>query len=210
MAQAQTDGSEGAPPSVATSASDAHQALEPASMASALYDSLTGLPNRALMEDRLAQAALVYRQQGSMAVFGVIGLDDFRAINDRYGTSAGDFVLQEMARRMSKCLRAGDSLGRLGGDTFGLLMCGLEDESPCEAEFKRLLAVLSEPVTLPSGESISLTATIGVAMYPDHGVDGVIAQAEDALRDAKESSRGSFQYAPPPNPLRLLKRLGYA
>jgi diguanylate cyclase (GGDEF)-like protein len=210
MAQAQTDGSEGTPPSVATSASDAHQASEPASTASALYDRLTGLPNRALMEERLAQAAQIYRQQGYMAVFAVIGLDGFRAINDRYGTAAGDFVLQEMARRMSKCLRAGDSLGRLGGDTFGLLMCGLEDESPCEAEFKHWLAAVSEPMTLPGGESISLTATIGASMFPDHGVDGVIAQAEDALRDAKESSRGSFQYAPPPNPLRLLKRLGYA
>lgn len=208
MAQAQTDGSEGAPPSVATSASDAHQASEHASTASALYDSLTGLPNRALMEDRLAQAALVYRQQGYMAAFAVTGLDGFRAINDRYGTDAGDFVLQEMARRMSKCLRAGDSLGRLGGDTFGLLMCGLEDESPCEAEFKRWLAAVSKPMTLPCGESISLTATIGVGLFPDHAVDGVIEQAEDALRDAKLSSRGSFQFAPPPNSLRLLKQLG--
>lgn len=210
MAPAQMDGSDTTPPSDAPSANDESQAPEAALLSSALYDSLTGLPNRALMEHRLAQAALVYRQQGYMAVFAVIGLDGFRAINDRYGTGAGDFVLQEMARRMSKCLRAGDSLGRLGGDTFGLLMCGLEDESPCEAEFKRFLAALSEPVTLPNGESISLTATIGVAMYPDHAVDGVIAQAEDALRDAKEFSRGSFQYAPPPNPIRLLKRLGYA
>lgn len=163
MAPAQMDGSEATPPSGAPSAKDESQASEAAPFSSALCDSLTGLPNRALMEDRLAQAALVYRQQGYMAVFAVIGLDGFRTINDCHGTAAGDFVLQEMARRMSKCLRAGDSLGRLGGDTFGLLMCGLEDESPCDAEFKRFLAALSEPVTLSSGESISLTATIGVA-----------------------------------------------
>lgn len=210
MTPAQTDGSEATPPSDAPMANDESQASEAAPSSSALYDSLTGLPNRAQMEDRLAQAALVYRQKGYMAVFAVIGLDGFRTINDCHGTAAGDFVLQEMAGRMSKCLRAGDSLGRLGGDTFGLLMCGLEDESPCEAEFKRWLAAVSEPMTLPGGESISLTATIGASMFPDHGVDGVIAQAEDALRDAKESSRGSFRYAPPPNPLRLLKRLGYA
>lgn len=208
MAPAQMDGSDTTPQNDAPSANHESQASDAAPFSSARYDSLTGLPNRALMEDRLAQAALVYRQEGYMAAFAVTGLDSFRAINDRYGTDAGDFVLQETARRMSKCLRAGDSLGRLGGDTFGLLMCGLEDESPCEAEFKRWLAAVSEPMTLPGGESISLTATIGVGLFPDHAVDGVIEQAEDALRDAKLSSRGSFQFAPPPNSLRLLKQLG--
>ncbi len=208
MAPAQMDGSDPTPPSNAPSANDELQASVAAPLSSALYDSLTGLPNRALMEDRLAQAVRIYRQQGYMAVFAVIGLDDFRAINDRYGAAVGDFVLKEFAHRMAKCLRPGDSLGRLGGDTFGLLMCGLLDESPCEAQSKRWLAAVSEPMTLPGGEPISLSATIGASMFPDHAVDGVIAQAEDAMRDAKLSCRGGFQFAPPPNPLRLLKQLG--
>lgn len=208
MAPAQGDGSEAAPANGALPAGDELEALLATPKGSELYDNLTGLPSRALMEERLAEAARVYRQQGYMAVFAVIGLDDFRAINDRYGAAVGDFVLKELAHRMAKCLRPGDSLGRLGGDTFGLLMCGLLDESPCEAESKRWLAAVSEPMTLPGGEPISLSATIGASMFPDHAVDGVIAQAEDAMRDAKLSCRGSFQFAPPPNPLRLLKQLG--
>lgn len=158
------------------------------------YDPLTGMPNRALLADRLDQAmAMVDRRSSSLAVV-YLDLDGFKSVNDTYGHSAGDQVLITVARRMRKALRKEDTLSRLGGDEFVAVLMDMSPDTDYELHLKRLLNAASEPVLLKEN-AIRLSASLGVSFYPQPeitGGDQLIRQADQAMYQAKLAGKSRF------------------
>jgi len=157
----------------------------------AFMDALTGLPNRLLFEDRLMQALLRLERQhdrkgGSLAVL-FVDLDGFKPVNDQYGHTVGDEVLRELAQRLRAIAREGDTVARIGGDEFLLLMEDVEDAADCTLFATRVLAAMSRQVH--SGDRhISISASIGIVIHPDEGEKGkLIAHADAAMYAAKRA-----------------------
>jgi len=150
------------------------------------YDALTGIPNRRLMLDRLAQAIAMARRNGEPLAVCVLDLDGFKPVNDRFGHEAGDRLLVEIARRLQDVLRAGETVARLGGDEFVLLL--RNPEGP--AVFDRVLAAVREPVELREGQA-RVTASIGVSWLRPGIEDGgqLLREADQALYRAKATGR---------------------
>ncbi|BAI72464.1 hypothetical protein AZL_018260 [Azospirillum sp. B510] len=146
----------------------------------AVHDSMTGLPNRTLMLDRIGQALDRNRRAGARPFAAIIlDLDRFKAINDALGTSAGDRVLRIVAKRLDASRRVGDTLARLSADEFAVLVDDLDDAGEALAAAERMARAISRPVMLEEGRDVVLTASIGVALSQT-GYD----RAEDMLRDA--------------------------
>lgn len=158
------------------------------------YDPLTGLPNRVLLSDRLQQAmALARRQQRRLAV-AYIDLDGFKAVNDAHGHRAGDELLVMVARRMREALRTQDTLARLGGDEFVALIVDSPGRELVDSLLKRLLTAASD-VILVGGHHLRVSASIGVAFYPqqdDLDADQLLRQADQAMYLAKQTGRNRF------------------
>ena len=171
----------------------------------AFIDSLTGMPNRVLLEDRLAHAAarLDRGRAGNEAQGGekiavlFLDLDGFKLINDSFGHAVGDQVLIEVAQRLSAAVRTADTVARLGGDEFVLLQEAVGDQSDWLSLVHRLLHSLSEPLAI-AGHQIEISASVGVALYPDHGErDQLVAHADAAMYAAKKVGRGGFSLFEP-------------
>ena len=147
----------------------------------ALHDPLTGLPNRSLLQDRLAQAIRFAEREGGEAALLVVDLDGFKAVNDRYGHPRGDIVLQDVARRLPMKLRGTDTVSRLGGDEFAIVLPGV-DRATATTSVAKIRRGLKAPVVF-SGGSFIPTASIGVAVYPDDGTsaDDLMRHADDAM-----------------------------
>jgi diguanylate cyclase len=164
----------------------------------ATHDSLTGLPNRVLLADRLDQAtAQSERYSRGFAVL-VVDLDRFKSINDSLGHIAGDQMLKEVAQRLSWLLRKADTLARLGGDEFVLVLNEISGPRDAEAVASKVLARLAEPVTL-SGLEVQISASIGISIFPDDGVDAetLLQHADAAMYHAKKNGRNAFQFFAP-------------
>jgi len=164
----------------------------------ATHDALTGLPNRVLLADRLAQAtAQSERYSRGFAVL-VADLDRFKSINDSLGHIAGDEMLKEVARRLSQLLRKADTLARLGGDEFVLVLNEITGPRDAETVASKVLASLAEPVTL-SGLDVQISASIGVSVFPEDGVDAetLLQHADAAMYHAKKNGRSTFQFFAP-------------
>lgn len=154
------------------------------------FDPLTGVPNRRLLEDRLRQAiAHADRSRRQLAVC-LLDLDGFKPINDQYGHEAGDQLLVEIVDRLQTMLRSVDTIARLGGDEFVLLLGDLDSHSV----FDRILEAVSEPVQLRD-DSVAVSASIGVALYPDDRVDAdtLLRHADQAMYLAKQRGRNCVQ-----------------
>ncbi len=153
----------------------------------ALHDSLTGLPNRALLEDRLAHAlAATARDPNSVAVL-FLDLDAFKAINDTLGHAAGDRVLVEAAARMAASVRSGDTLGRWGGDEFLVIAERLDDARTAAELAERVLRSMDPPITIGDSE-VSVGVSVGVAhAEPGLSPEGVIDRADRSLQDLRRS-----------------------
>ena len=164
----------------------------------ATHDSLTGLPNRVLLDDRLQQAmAHADRDMRSFALL-VCDLDRFKLINDSLGHRAGDELLQEVAHRLLTVVRAADTVARFGGDEFVLIATSIGDAEDAEALAARVMDVLQAPVRIAAID-IHTSPSIGIAMYPDDGVSmqALLAHADAAMYSAKQNGRGNFRrYAP--------------
>lgn len=163
---------------------------------SAQHDPLTGLPNRLLLDDRLLQAlSRAERSRESLAVC-YLDLDGFKAVNDRLGHAAGDRLLCEMAQRLQACVRAQDTVARLGGDEFVLLLPAPGEPAELEAVLSRVSTDLSRPVLL-DGQSAQVSASMGVALYPQdgHQADALLAQADRAMYQAKRQGRQRVCYS---------------
>jgi diguanylate cyclase (GGDEF)-like protein/PAS domain S-box-containing protein len=157
------------------------------------YDILTDLPNRALLADRLSQAILqCSRDKKSIAVV-FLDLDGFKVVNDVYGHNKGDELLIALSRRMKEVLREGDSLARIGGDEFVVVLTGLAKAEDCWPILERLLLAASEPVTV-SDVVLNVSASIGVTLYPQDNVDAdlLLRHADQAMYVAKESGKNRY------------------
>lgn len=154
------------------------------------YDSLSGLPNRALLEQRAAVALDKMAEQKQPLALLFCDLDRFKPINDQYGHAAGDGVLKEAARRFCMAVRQTDTVSRLGGDEFVLLLPRAGRSSALGVAHK-LLEVMAEPMAI-EGESLSIGLSIGISLYPAHGADfeGLSRLADIALYAAKRQGRG--------------------
>ncbi|MBE0488934.1 MAG: EAL domain-containing protein [Halomonas sp.] len=160
----------------------------------ALYDPLTGLPNRVLLADRLTHAMAQEHRQGRHLAMVYLDLDGFKQINDRYGHAAGDHLLIRVAQRMKGVMREGDTLSRLGGDEFVAVLQDLADESVATGLFERLLDVASQPVWYQS-HALRVTASLGVSFYPQADpveADQLLRQADQAMYQAKLAGKGRY------------------
>jgi diguanylate cyclase (GGDEF)-like protein/PAS domain S-box-containing protein len=158
------------------------------------YDPLTELPNRSLFFDRLAQAFAVARRNVLGFSLLYLDLDDFKPINDTFGHDAGDQVLRDIARRLRDLVRESDTVARMGGDEFVVLLHGIGKVRDAEAVAEKIIAELAPPFEI-AGHSIRISASIGVAIYPQHGGDAetLINAADNAMYEAKRCGRNTFR-----------------
>ena len=161
----------------------------------AQHDPLTGLPNRALFSDRLNQElARAKRQHGRFAVV-FLDLDHFKPVNDNFGHDVGDQVLRQVAKRLQGSVRAADTVGRIGGDEFVVLMADLSDSDRLLALAEKLHQALRQ-IFVVDGHELAISCCIGVAVYPEDGADAITLTkgADDAMYRAKEVGRDCIQF----------------
>lgn len=138
----------------------------------AQHDPLTGLPNRALFSDRLERALAASRRSGIPTALMFLDLDKFKPVNDTYGHAVGDVLLQQAAERMKAALRASDTVGRIGGDEFVVLLPAVERMEDALVVAEKLLAALREPFII-EGRSVEVSCSIGIALHPEDGRDEI-------------------------------------
>ena len=134
------------------------------------YDELTKLPNRRLLRERFTQASILCKRHQKKLALLFLDLDDFKPVNDQLGHVTGDRLLQQVAKRLTECIRASDTACRFGGDEFVVLLTEVNDRGGVLTAVKTVLAHLSAPYVI-DGTSIPLTVSIGVAIHPDDGAD---------------------------------------
>jgi diguanylate cyclase (GGDEF)-like protein len=154
----------------------------------AQYDQLTVLPNRGLLYDRLKTALSTARQQQGRLSLLYIDLDKFKPVNDTLGHSVGDLLLQEVATRLKQCVRESDTVARVGGDEFVVLLQNISSPEQSALVAEKIRSALSLPFTI-DGHSLSIAPSIGIALYPEHGNDGqqLLKHADKAMYFAKNS-----------------------
>lgn len=160
----------------------------------AQHDLLTGLPNRALLADRLQQAMLQAERRNEFLGVAGVDLDAFKPINDHYGHEVGDRLLITLARRMRDALREGDTVARLGGDEFALVLVGLQDIEHCESLLQRVLDAVAEPVD-EGGLILQVSVSLGVTFYPQSeaiDADQLLRQADQAMYQAKLAGKNRY------------------
>lgn len=157
------------------------------------HDSLTGLPNRALLADRMQQSIHQAQRQQRMLVVVFLDLDGFKQINDVHGHDVGDHLLVEVAARLLRAMRSADTVARLGGDEFVMLMNGLDDAGEIDPALNRLLESVAAPY-LVDGRELSLSASIGVTVYPMDATDSdtLLRHADQAMYLAKQGGRNRY------------------
>ncbi len=175
------------------------------------HDSLTGLPNRLLLNDRLGQAIAQAARGASLVGVLFIDLDGFKHINDSLGHETGDKLLKSVTTRLQRCVRAPDTVSRQGGDEFVLLLLGLHHPGDVAVTAKRLLEAVAEPHDLGTQE-LHVTASIGISVYPDDGLDPetLIKNADTAMYQAKEHGRQSFRFFKPEMSVKAVARQSIA
>jgi|GEM_PF-1688841 len=157
------------------------------------YDVLTQLPNRVLLSDRFHQAVAHNKRQQTMLAVCFLDLDDFKPVNDLYGHETGDKLLIDVAQRIKSNIRDEDTLSRLGGDEFILLLSNIESMSLCEKRLKRVLESVSSPYVIDE-QMISISASIGVSSYPvdSSDLDTLMRHADQAMYIAKSQGRNRY------------------
>ncbi len=159
------------------------------------YDTLTGLANRSLLQDRLEQALLTATSYNTRLAVAFVDLDRFKFINDSLGHHIGDEMLKTMADRIESCVRDCDTVARLGGDEFVVLITGQTAPDQVRAIVERMLAVVAQPWVSEQGE-FNVSCSIGVALFPNDGTDAqtLLKHADSSMYRAKESGRNNFQF----------------
>ncbi len=161
----------------------------------AYYDDLTGLPNRTLLQDRLAKAIADARRQKYKLALLFLDLDRFKDINDSLGHSVGDLLLQEVAARLKKWGREQDTVSRLGGDEFLITLTHVKDVADAAVAAERLMDAMTAEFIV-QGQSLSIGCSVGISIFPEHGSDSetLIKNADSAMYSSKESGRNNFRF----------------
>lgn len=159
----------------------------------ATHDPLTGLPNRLLFSDRLTQRLMRSRGAPQPLAVMYLDLDRFKIVNDTLGHNIGDELLKDVSRRLKACLRETDTLARMGGDEFTLILADVETHKEAEAVALKILDVLAEPMVI-EGHELFVTASIGISVYPTDGTDveTLVKNADTAMYQAKEQGRNCY------------------
>jgi diguanylate cyclase (GGDEF)-like protein len=160
----------------------------------AWHDALTGLPNRRLFEDRVEQELVRSRRVGEPVCMFFVDLDHFKAVNDTMGHAAGDELIRQASKRLVDTVRRQDTVARVGGDEFAILLPGLSDQVAIDQLAQRSLEAVSAPFSV-FGEEVATSASIGIAMAPDHGdsYDELLSRADEAMYRAKGRGRNAFE-----------------
>jgi diguanylate cyclase (GGDEF)-like protein len=171
----------------------------------AYHDELTGLPNRALFADRLEVATARALRKGSKLVVMLMDLDRFKGINDALGHTVGDRLLQRVGERLTATLRKSDTVCRMGGDEFFLLLPDLDRSEEADVIANRVLTAIRDPFVVGDLQ-LHITISLGVALYPDHGLDGdtLIRSADIAMYRVKGNGRDGYQWHAPTQERRQL------
>lgn len=159
----------------------------------AYHDNLTGLPNRLLFYDRLAQALIVAKREKRNCAVIFMDLDRFKPVNDTYGHRVGDTVLRQVAERIRSCVRGSDTVARIGGDEFTVLLPSIVEAADAEKVVQKIETELSKPFEV-NGRLIELGVSAGIALYPEDGNDGtaLLDAADDAMYCAKLSNETTY------------------
>ncbi len=160
------------------------------------YDTLTHLPNRVLLADRMQQAMVRAQRKQLLLAIAYLDLDGFKPVNDRYGHEAGDRLLVTIAKRLQETLRSEDTVARIGGDEFVLLLGALTHRNECQPVIDRLLTRLAEPIQLSADAEVQVSGSIGISLYPSDGLDAdlLLRQADQAMYQAKLAGRHCFRF----------------
>src|SRR5688572_7437783 len=159
------------------------------------HDALTGLPNRRLLEDRLTQALALSARNGKQTAVMFVDLDRFKTINDSLGHAVGDALLKEVAARLVKQLRLGDTICRIGGDEFVVVLPEIKRSADAVQVAQKIIEQVSAPVSVEERE-LNVTPSIGIAVFPDDGRDAetLIRNSDAAMYHAKELGRANYQF----------------
>jgi diguanylate cyclase (GGDEF)-like protein len=160
----------------------------------AYHDALTDLPNRVLLSDRLGQALASANRTNTRGALMILDLDRFKDVNDTLGHSMGDLLLKSVGKRLKKLLRKSDTVSRMGGDEFVLLLPTVTSTESAALTATKIVTAFREPF-LCGGQTLNVTASIGIAEFPDDGVDAetLLKNADIALYRVKEQGRNNFQ-----------------
>ena len=161
----------------------------------ALYDALTDLPNRVLLQDRLRQAISEARREQTLLALLFLDLDRFKIVNDSLGHTVGDRLLQAVAARLGHHVRGSDTVCRLGGDEFVVVLTAIRDASDVRQVADKLLHSLAEPLVV-DGHTLKVSTSIGISLYPMDGgdTDTLLQRADMALYQAKAGGRNNYQF----------------
>jgi diguanylate cyclase (GGDEF)-like protein/PAS domain S-box-containing protein len=161
----------------------------------AYYDALTSLPNRTLLQDRLAKALATARRRQEKVALLLLNLDRFKTINDSLGRSVGDLLLKQTAERLKKWSREQDTLARLDGDEFVIVVNAVKDVADAAVAADRLTKVLSTEFKV-QGHLLSVSCSVGISIFPDHGsdIEALIRNADAAMYCAKDHGRNNLQF----------------
>lgn len=160
-----------------------------------LHDALTELPNRTLLQDRLAMACATADRTAAQIAMLFIDLDHFKAINDTSGHITGDRVLQEVARRLQRLFRSVDTVCRLSGDEFLVLLTGISNRDDVSAAAQKMVAAIGESMDI-EGEKLTVSASVGIALYPKDGeeMEALIRNSDSAMYASKQQGGNSFSF----------------
>jgi diguanylate cyclase (GGDEF)-like protein/PAS domain S-box-containing protein len=172
------------------------------------HDHLTDLPNRSLLNDRIGQAIALARRNNHRSAIIFLDLDGFKHINDSLGHPSGDKLIQSVASRLVSLVRNPDTVSRQGGDEFIILLSEIRDVGDAAITARRILRALEDPHSIDSHE-LYITASIGVSIYPDDGLDSetLIRNADTAMYQAKENDRQGYQFFRTDMNVRAMERL---
>ncbi len=173
----------------------------------AQHDSLTDLPNRILLDDRLTHAIVLCRRHGLKLGVLYLDLDRFKNVNDSLGHDVGDRLLQEVARRLLGCVRGSDTVSRQGGDEFVILLSELAAGQDAAISADKVLQAMGKPILI-DGHNLHVSASIGIAIFPEDGEDpdSLLKHADFAMYHAKECGRNNFQFFRQDMNVRALER----
>lgn len=173
----------------------------------AQHDVLTQLPNRALLDDRLAQSISLAERQGTSLAVLFLDLDNFKNINDTLGHAVGDRLLQSIAQRLFACVRHSDTVSRNGGDEFVLLLTECHNTQDVSLAAQKLLVSVAAPYQIDQ-HTLQVTSSVGISVYPDDGLSAraLIKNADTAMYRAKQAGRNNFQFFKQEMNIRALER----